>query len=129
VESAKLKALCVFATAAAVCLVEASPAAGADGVYVADPKPPTDGRLGSNYTPAYAVNQVHFWHDFRAEAVERELAAARTHFGMTTLRVYLHNINFDKEKDVFLANIERGSCSSTTAIVMTGYTSTGRPSP
>ncbi|MHC4198612.1 MAG: family 16 glycoside hydrolase [Planctomycetota bacterium] len=106
-ESAKLKALCLFATAAVVCLGEAAAAAGADDVYVPNPKPPTDGRLGSNYTPAYAVNQVHFWHDFRAEAVERELAAARRHFGMTTLRVYLHNINFDKEKTVFLGNIER----------------------
>ena len=104
--SAKLKALCVFATAAAVCLVAAASAAGADGVYVPNPRPPTDGRVGSNYTPAYAVNQVHFWHDFRAKVVERELAAARRHFGMTTLRVYLHNINFDKEKEVFLANIE-----------------------
>ena len=62
--------------------------------------------IGSNYTPAYAVNQVQFWHDFRPDVVERELAAAKKYFGITTLRVYLHNINFDEEKDAFLANIE-----------------------
>ena len=32
--------------------------------------------VGANYTPAYAVNQVQFWHDFRSDVVERELAAA-----------------------------------------------------
>lgn len=68
--------------------------------------PKTDGRVGANYTPAYAVNQVQFWHDFRAEVVEKELAAAKKYFGISTLRVYLHNINFDEERDVFLANLE-----------------------
>jgi len=81
--------------------------AGADQVYRANPKPPTDGLVGANYTPAYAVNQVHFWHDFRLEVVEKELAAARKHFGISTLRVYLHNINFDEEKETFLANLEK----------------------
>jgi hypothetical protein len=66
----------------------------------------TAGWVGANYTPAYAVNQVQFWHDFRPDVVERELAAAKKYFGITTLRVYLHNINFDEEKDTFLANIE-----------------------
>ena len=75
-------------------------------VYRANPKPPTDGRVGANYTPAYAVNQVHFWHDFRPKVVERELAAAREHFGISTLRVYMHNINFDEEKGVLLGNLE-----------------------
>lgn len=81
-------------------------AASADEVYNANPKPPTDGRVGANYTPAYAVNQVQFWHAFRPKVVEKELAAAQKHFGITTLRVYLHNINFDEEKDAFLANVE-----------------------
>jgi hypothetical protein len=81
--------------------------ARANEVYNANPNPPTDGLVGANYTPAYAVNQVQFWHDFRAEVVEKELAAAQKYFGIKTLRVYLHNINFDEEKDVFLANIEK----------------------
>jgi len=85
----------------------ASVALGADKVYQANPKPPTDGMVGANYTAAYAVNQVQFWHDFRADVVEKELAAASKYYGINTLRVYLHNINFDKEKDVFLANIEK----------------------
>jgi hypothetical protein len=63
--------------------------------------------VGSNYTAAYAVNQVQFWHDFRPDVVDRELTAARKHLGITTLRVYLHNINFDEEKETFLANIEK----------------------
>ena len=78
----------------------------ADEVFQPNPNPPTDGRVGSNYTPAYAVNQVQFWHDFRPEVVNKELAAAVKHFGISTLRVYLHNINFSEEEDVFLVNIE-----------------------
>ncbi len=81
-------------------------AAGADEVYNARPQPPTDKMVGANYTPAYAVNQVQFWHDFRPDVVEQELAAAHKHFGISTLRVYLHNINFDEEREAFLANIE-----------------------
>jgi len=81
--------------------------AGFDDTYHANPKPPTNGLVGANYTPAYAVNQVQFWHDFRPDVVEKELAAAREYFGISTLRVYLHNINFDEEKDIFLANLER----------------------
>jgi len=70
------------------------------------PNPPTDGLVGSNYTPAYAVNQVQFWHDFRADVVTKELAAAKRFFGISTLRVYLHNINFDEDRENFMANIE-----------------------
>jgi hypothetical protein len=46
--------------------------ASAEGVYIRNPKPPTDGRIGSNYTSLYAVNQVQFWHDFRPEIVESD---------------------------------------------------------
>jgi len=77
--------------------------AHADEVYNANPKPPTDGLVGADYTPAYAVNQVQFWHDFRPKVVEKELAAAHEYFGISTLRVYMHNINFDEEKKVFEA--------------------------
>lgn len=67
----------------------------------------TSGWVGANYTPAYCVNAVQHWHDFRPEVVDRELAAAREYFGITSLRVYLHNIPYDAEKETFLANIER----------------------
>ena len=61
--------------------------------------------IGSNYTPAYAANQIQMWHKFKPEVIDRELAAAVKHFGINTLRVYLHNIAYDNEKDVFLARI------------------------
>ena len=79
---------------------------GGGQVYRSRSNPPTDGLVGANYTPAYAVNQVQFWHDFRPKVVEKELAAAQKYFGIKTLRVYLHNMNFNDEKDVFLANLE-----------------------
>ncbi|NQT85326.1 hypothetical protein HQ560_01090 [bacterium] len=78
----------------------------AEEAYKANPKPPTDGLVGSNYTPAYAVNQVQFWHDFRPDIVDAELAAASKYFGISTLRVYLHDINFFQEKKVLMANLE-----------------------
>ncbi len=81
-------------------------AAGQDDAYRPRPRPPTDGLVGSNYTPAYAVNQVQFWHDFRPEVVEKELAAAKKYFGISTLRIFLHDINFFQEKKVLLANLE-----------------------
>jgi len=80
--------------------------AAADEVYQPNSNPPTDGRVGSNYTPAYAVNQVQFWHDFRPEVVNRELAAARRYFGISTLRVYLHDINFFEDRKALMANLE-----------------------
>lgn len=67
----------------------------------------TAGWVGSNYTPAYCVNQVQMWHDFRPEVIDRELAAARRYFGINTLRVYLHNIPFDAEREKFLAHLEQ----------------------
>ena len=113
--------------------------ASADEVYNANPKPPTDGLVGTNYTPAYAVNQVQFWHDFRPKVVEKELAAAQKHFGISTLRVYLHNINFDEENKVFMANLEkfmticdkhRSSRASYSLMIATGmkvFSSINRP--
>jgi hypothetical protein len=91
----------------ALLIIAAVPFAFPDEAYRQNPNPPTDGLVGSNYTPAYAVNQVQFWHDFRPEVVEKELAAARKYFGISTLRVYLHNINFDEDRKNFMANIER----------------------
>lgn len=62
--------------------------------------------IGTNYTPAHCVNQVQLWHEFKPDIINRELAAARKHFGLTTLRVYLHNLPYDADKDGFLNNIE-----------------------
>ena len=100
----------VFLSAAIAVILMAcgSPASAEDaGVYTIRPDPPTDGLVGSNYTPAYAVNQVQLWHDFRADVIEKELAAARKYFGISTLRVFLHDINFVQEQAVFMANLEK----------------------
>jgi hypothetical protein len=66
----------------------------------------TEKWVGTNYTPAYACNQVQFWHDFRADVVENELAAAKKYFALNTLRVYLHPINFEQDKENFFKNFE-----------------------
>ena len=63
--------------------------------------------VGSNYTPAYASNQIQMWHDFRPEVIEKELAAAVRYYGINTLRVYLHNMVYDAEKDLLLKRIEQ----------------------
>ena len=62
--------------------------------------------VGANYTPAYAANQVQMWHEFKPEAIKRELAAAKKQLGLTSLRVYLHNLVYDAERDLFLGRIE-----------------------
>jgi hypothetical protein len=66
----------------------------------------TEKWVGTNYTPAYACNQVQFWRDFRTDIVEKELAAANKYFALNTLRVYLHPINFEQDKKNFFKNLE-----------------------
>jgi len=85
-------------------LAESAPDSGA----VAAAKPPfqTASWIGSNYTPAYAANQIQMWHEFKPEVIDRELAAAVHYFGINTLRVYLHNIVYDNDKQVFLDRLE-----------------------
>ncbi len=79
----------------------AQQAAGASGPV------DTSSWVGSNYTPAYASNQVQMWHDFRPDVIEKELAAAERYYGINTLRVYLHNMVYDAEKDLLLKRIEQ----------------------
>lgn len=67
----------------------------------------TSGWVGANYTPAYCVNQVQMWHEFRPDVIDAELAAARKHFGITTLRVYLHNLVYDAEPDKLLERMDK----------------------
>lgn len=62
--------------------------------------------VGANYTPAYAANQVQMWHEFKPDIIERELAAAQKQLGITSLRVYLHNLVYDAEREPFLARLE-----------------------
>lgn len=67
----------------------------------------TEKWVGSNYTPAYCVNQVQMWHDFKPEVIEKELAAAQKYYGINTLRVYMHNLVFDNEKAEFLKRLDK----------------------
>ena len=67
----------------------------------------TSGWVGANYTPAYCVNQVQMWHEFRPDVIDRELAAAERHFALTTLRVFLHNLVYDAEKVKLLERMDR----------------------
>ncbi len=61
-------------------IIAIAPFAFSDEVYRQNPNPPTDGLVGSNYTPAYAVNQVQFWHDFRP-AANCDLAKSTARYG------------------------------------------------
>ena len=49
--------------------------------------------VGSNYIPAYAVNQLEMWQaeTFDADRVNFELGWAEN-LGMTTMRVFLHDL-------------------------------------
>ena len=100
-----LHAVAITSLALAAPMPAGSPA-GPGAVAAAKPPFQTATWIGSNYTPAYAANQVQMWHEFKPEVIERELTAAVKYFGINTLRVYLHNIVDDTEKEVFLERIE-----------------------
>ena len=94
----------------AVSVMAAALFAASAGSCAAEPTPQpakTAGWIGANYTPAYAANQIQFWHEFKPEVIEKELAAARRYFAINTLRVYLHYINYRDDRKNFLANIEK----------------------
>lgn len=67
--------------------------------------------VGSNYTPASAINELEMWQadSFDAAGIDRELGWAEN-LGMNTMRVFLHNLlweqdakGFSKRLDEFLA--------------------------
>jgi hypothetical protein len=74
--------------------------------YKRNANPPTDGRVGSNYTPAYASSPIQHWADFRPDVVKKELEAAHKNFGVTMLRVYVNTVNFFQDKERLLKNVE-----------------------
>jgi hypothetical protein len=68
-------------------------------------------RVGSNYTPATAINQLEMWQadTFDSVAIDRELGWAQE-LGMNSMRVFLHNLLWEQDPkglvkriDVFLA--------------------------
>jgi len=71
--------------------------------------------VGSNYTPAYAINQLEFWQEgtFNIDEIDKELGWAQN-LGMNTMRVYLHDLlhqqdslGFYKRIDAFLQIAEK----------------------
>ncbi len=62
--------------------------------------------VGANYTPAYAINQLEFWQSatFNPTAIDKELALAQS-IGLTTLRVYLHDLAWKQNAKGFKKNI------------------------
>jgi len=56
--------------------------------------------VGSNYTPASAINQLEMWQGetFDAAAIEKELGWAQS-IGMNTMRVFLHNMLWENDPE------------------------------
>ena len=63
--------------------------------------------VGCNYVPTYAINQIEMWQKetFRPDIIDRELTlAAQT--GFNTIRVFMHHLVWQKERDTFFGNIK-----------------------
>lgn len=63
--------------------------------------------VGSNFTPASAINQLEMWQadTFDPVAIDRELAWAQA-LGMNTMRVFLHNLLWEQDPDGFKRRID-----------------------
>jgi len=64
--------------------------------------------VGSNYTPASAINELEMWQadTFDAPAIDKELGWAEG-LGMTTMRVFLHDLPWQQDSAGFRARIDR----------------------
>ena len=64
--------------------------------------------VGSNYTPASAINELEMWQadTFDAAAIDKELGWAEG-LGMTTMRVFLHDLPWQQDAAGFRARIDR----------------------
>lgn len=62
--------------------------------------------VGANFTPAYAINQLEFWQSdtFNPTAIDKELGLAES-IGLSTLRVYLHDLAWKEDTKGFKKNI------------------------
>ncbi|NUQ65187.1 MAG: endo-1,4-beta-xylanase [Pirellulales bacterium] len=63
--------------------------------------------VGSNYAPAYAINQLEMWQadTFDLAAIDRELALAEQ-LGFNSMRVFLHHLLWEQDREGFLQRIE-----------------------
>jgi hypothetical protein len=64
--------------------------------------------VGSNYTPATAINELEMWQSdsFDAASIDKELGWAEG-LGMTTMRVFLHDLPWQQDAAGFRARIDR----------------------
>jgi hypothetical protein len=64
-------------------------------------------RVGSNYTPATAINQLEMWQaeTFDPVTIDRELGWAQM-LGMNTMRVFLHNLLWEQDPKGFAKRID-----------------------
>lgn len=60
---------------------------------------------GAIYIPTNCVNQIQQWEEFDPGIVERELSYAST-YGLNVIRIYLHYLVWEKDKEKFLQDIE-----------------------
>ncbi len=63
--------------------------------------------MEANHIPAYAINQLEMWQPetFDPVAIEKDLAMAEF-IGMTTRRVFLHNLLWQNDSARFISRIE-----------------------
>ncbi|MBO9499186.1 MAG: cellulase family glycosylhydrolase [Novosphingobium sp.] len=63
--------------------------------------------VGSNYTPANAINQLEMWQPetFDPATIDRELGWAQS-TGMNTMRVFLHNLLWENDPEGFKKRID-----------------------
>ncbi len=63
--------------------------------------------VGANYTPASAINQLEMWQPetFDPATIDKELGWAQS-IGMNTMRVFLHNLLWEKDPEGFKQRID-----------------------
>ncbi len=64
--------------------------------------------VGCNFNPSTAMNQLEMWQadSFDAETIDRELDWAEE-LGFNTVRVYLHNLPWQQDRNGFLQRLEQ----------------------
>jgi hypothetical protein len=79
-------------------------AAQANAWYAKQPWP-----TGANYIPADAINELEMWQaaTFDPAEIDRELGWAQAEFGMTTMRVFLHDLAWQQDPEGFKRRIDQ----------------------